>query len=633
MILKTRHIILLLIGSIFFLACSKKGASGDVDKEKEKEDPPIETPDETPTPEVADFTIAIIGDTQNYVDFGNSPDDGDCQAMGPFTDMINWVKNNKTPENIKYVVTLGDITDEFGQTSASAEGQWQRARETYDILLNNNIPFGVVPGNHDMKLASHHNYPNDGTTFMVNPFFNKYFPRSIFPDYNRGSYPSALSNENHYDVINTPAGEFLFIYLRWHHTEEEADPAIDWAYEVASSPSHSNKKIVLITHYTVARSDADSDGKNDWGVQAYQNPGFSQAEKTYNKLKSLPNFFLFLGGHATGEFQRQDTHNGYTVKSFTTDFSNSCGTGSSTYPEGVIRTMKFSASRDVIEFKDFVPGQIPIKQFTRPWRHNFTTSRTLDFNNNGKSDPAFFINGTWKIKGLADISFLPATGNIPIPGDYDADGQTDIAVYRSVEGDWAIQGAGSIAFSVSGGIPVPGDYDGNGTTDFALFVPSTATWYVKQSYRTSAIVQQHGKAGDIPVPADYNGDGKVDFAVFTPSTGEWSILNGGTKKWGEAGDIPVPGDYNGDGIIERATYRPSNQKWYIEGRSDGVNIGQAGDIPVPGDYDGDGKTDIAVYRPTDGKIYLQGNKEIATNILNAQPLNLPYAVYKIFFTN
>src|SRR5690606_35528496 len=108
-----------------FLSCQKKKHTQEIVKEEPHEEEPEPEPNAPP-----DFTIAVIGDTQNYVDYGNDPDDADCQAMSPFTDMINWVKDNKTTENIQYVVSLGDITDQFGQTNVGTEGQWQRARNT-----------------------------------------------------------------------------------------------------------------------------------------------------------------------------------------------------------------------------------------------------------------------------------------------------------------------------------------------------------------------------------------------------------------------------------------------------------------------------------------------------------------------
>lgn len=42
----------------------------------------------------------------------------------------------------------------------------------------------------------------------------------------------------------------------------------------------------------------DLDGKRDWGEQCYQiRPIVKQAIYIYSRLKSFPNFFMFLGGH------------------------------------------------------------------------------------------------------------------------------------------------------------------------------------------------------------------------------------------------------------------------------------------------------------------------------------------------
>jgi hypothetical protein len=48
-----------------------------------------------------------------------------------------------------------------------------------------------------------------------------------------------------------------------------------------------------------------------------------------------------------------------------------------------------------------------------------------------------------------------------VPGDYDADGRADVAVYREHEGNWYIQRSsdgGVMLLSLYGGVPLPTTY-------------------------------------------------------------------------------------------------------------------------------------------------------------------------------
>ncbi len=183
-------------------------------------------------------------------------------------------------------------------------------------------------------------------------------------------------------------------------------------------------------------------------------------------------------------------------------------------------------------------------------------------------------------------------GDVPVPADYDGDGERDVATWTPSTGVWTIHNSSGgttegLVLGHRGDVPVPADYDGDGRADPATWTPKTGTWHVRGGRDTG-----YGRAGDKPVPADYTGDGRADLAVYRG--GLWLINGVGRISLGESWHIPVPADYDGDGKADPATWSTTSYRWFFRGRPP-VSFGAAGDVPVPGQYDGDGRADLAVW--------------------------------------
>ncbi len=193
-----------------------------------------------------------------------------------------------------------------------------------------------------------------------------------------------------------------------------------------------------------------------------------------------------------------------------------------------------------------------------------------DYDGDGKTDQAVVrrSNGAmiWYVLNSADSSFFAMefglSTDFTAPGDYDGDGKFDLAVQRpgataTSQATFFILETGGggnttvINWGLSNDLVVPGDYDGDGKTDIAVVREgSTPTdnllWFVLQSSDFSALIRSFGLTGsDLNAQNDYDGDGATDMAVWRDSNGTFYLLPSSNIasttviQWGAASDFPV----------------------------------------------------------------------------------------------
>jgi lysophospholipase L1-like esterase len=204
-------------------------------------------------------------------------------------------------------------------------------------------------------------------------------------------------------------------------------------------------------------------------------------------------------------------------------------------------------------------------------------------------------NDQWDWNADTTYSFGIPTDK-PVTGDWNGDGITNIGVFR--DGAWYLDSNGNgkldpgvdkeikvHSFGNPNDIPVTGDWNGDGITNIGVF--RNGAWYLDSNGNgkwdpgvDKAIpVHSFGNPNDIPITGDWNGDGKTNIGVFRK--GAWYLDYNGNGRWDENVDTTIPV----------------------------FSFGNPNDIPITGDWNGDGKTNIGVFRKGAWYLDYSGNDQ------------------------
>ena len=254
---------------------------------QEKKDPyadAVLVDGEPEKPARGSFTIAVLPDTQNYSE--KFPE----QYLG----QTRWIVENKQAYNIACVMHLGDVTN------YNSAAEWKNAVQAMS-LLDGQVPYFMVPGNHDYSAKGD---CQDRVCGLTQAFpIGKFKAQKTFG----GVYDREPERtENSYHLFSAGGRDFLSLCLEFGPRRD----VVRWANEVVAQ--HKNRGVILTTHALIYYDDTRYDwkgygAKQKWNPHAYgvansTGDDVSDGEELWNNLISKhENFILTLNGHVLGD--------------------------------------------------------------------------------------------------------------------------------------------------------------------------------------------------------------------------------------------------------------------------------------------------------------------------------------------
>ncbi|WP_337176243.1 Ig-like domain-containing protein [Paludisphaera sp.] len=271
---------------------------------------------------------------------------------------------------------------------------------------------------------------------------------------------------------------------------------------------------------------------------------------------------------------------------------------------------------------------------------NTTADRGLWY---GWLTPPTYVS-TWYQNGAS----VGGAAEVPMVGDFDADGREDLASFNRSSQTWsvAMSGGGNLSFAFGAGpnsLPLVGNFDGAGATQYGIFEvrDGVGEWRMTSAgggFRTFSF----GQTGDYPLTGDFLGKGYDQAAVYRPGTGQFLVYDRDTGTSDviatmAPNQIPVPGYFENLAYrwlgqkyrMTPAVFNPATGVFTIERLPNSpyprTAVFRPGDIPASGDYAGVGWDLPVVYRPSVGN-FLVKNDQRQSNGVDAIIARFPGAV-------
>ena len=216
-------------------------------------------------------TMIWVSDTQYYTRFEDERPEYEC--------VLDYYAELYKKGEAGFLLHTGDVADQY-TPEEDARAQMKVASELHKKLDDQNIPYGIVDGNHDAGHAL------ADSKYFVEVFGSKRFEQTPW------FYGTLDNNTHHYDLVTLDGNDFLLLWLGYG---VEATPeVIAWVNMVLDK--YPDRNAIILTH-------AYLDTDNDWVINLEDTSAYnhSRAKEIWeNYVVPHNNVVAVFCGHTPG---------------------------------------------------------------------------------------------------------------------------------------------------------------------------------------------------------------------------------------------------------------------------------------------------------------------------------------------
>ncbi|MEV8273559.1 LamG-like jellyroll fold domain-containing protein [Microbacterium sp. NPDC077184] len=285
-------------------------------------DAPIEPPEKDEGR--SSFMVPVLPDTQFYSRYSASqfvPQYG----TNPFEVQTEWIVEHQEELNIPFTVHVGDVVDQEW-----VAGEWDAAQKAMQILTDGDMPYSVLPGNHDVADMGARSSVGNAQNYLGR--FDASVMAAQGGDHLIGSFQDGLSTAY---LFEAEGHTWMSLALAWN----ASDDTFAWAQGILDA--HPGVPVILSSHAIInIAEDQQSPAPWWWG------------DHLWNELiAGNDQILLTINGHFHGStMQTRINDAGNPVYQVLTDYQMAADGGN-----GIMTLFEFDLTNNRIDVESVSP--------------------------------------------------------------------------------------------------------------------------------------------------------------------------------------------------------------------------------------------------------------------------------------